>query len=193
LVFYVVEESNLIIKRKSIMAVQVQQPLVSTLNPKAPLFVPASVAAVTYSSSSPCVEIVVEDFSVEWWSLVQTCPEFREQWVRDRLSVGEEQESFEAEMEEIADLEAFLEEQEEMQELEEALYLDVFDEEDLAGFLEDDLSLSNINQVRDVKLNPKEQAPWCKPVKNLEKVPCKAPNSTKKGAQYRIQQPRAVM
>jgi len=65
--------------------------------------------------------------------------------------------------------------------------------EDLAGFLEDDLSLSNINQVRDVKLKPKQQAPWCKPVKNLEKVPCKAPNSTKKGAQYRIQQPRAAM
>jgi len=173
------------------MAVQVQQPLVSTLNPNAPLFVPASAASVTYSS--PCVEIAVEDFSVEWWSLVQTCPEFREQWVRDRLPVVEEQESFEAEIEEIADLEAFLEEQEEMQELEEALYLDGVFEEDLAGFLEEDLSLSNINQVKDVKLNPKQQAPWCKPVKNLEKVPCKAPNSTKKGAQYRIQQPRAVM
>jgi len=173
------------------MAVQVQQPLVSTLNPNAPLFVPASVASVT--TYSPCVELVVEDFSVEWWSLVQTCPEFREQWVRDRLPAVEEQESFEAEIEEIADLEAFLEEQEEMLELEEALFLDGVDEEDLAGFLEDDLSLSNINQVKDVKLNPKQQAPWSKPVKNLEKVPCKVPNSTEKGAQYRIQQPRAVM
>jgi len=114
------------------MAVQVQQPLVSTLNPNAPLFVPAgsasAAASVTYCS--PCVdEMVVEDFSVEWWNLVQTCPEFREQWVRDRLPLVEEQESFEAEIEEMAEFEAFLEEQEQMQELEEALYFDGVDEE----------------------------------------------------------------
>lgn len=64
---------------------------------------------------------------------------------------------------------------------------------DLAGFSENDLSLFNINQVRDVKLNLKPQAPWCRPVKNLDKIPFKVPSSTKKGSAYRIQQPRAVM
>lgn len=80
---------------------------VSSLNPDAPLFVPAAYR-------------VVEDFSSEWWNLVQTCPDFREQWVRERLPVLEEQEMFEADLEEIADLDEFLEYQDEMQEMEAA-------------------------------------------------------------------------
>jgi len=104
------------------MATQVQHPVVSTLNPNAPLFVPA--AAVAYNRRA-----VVEDFSLEWWSLVQTCPEFRAQWVRDRMPVVEEQEMFEAEIEEIADLDAFLEYQDEMQELEASLHFDDVDDD----------------------------------------------------------------
>jgi len=81
---------------------------VSSLNPNAPLFVPASAYRV------------VEDFSSEWWSLVQTCPEFREQWVRERLPVLEEQEMCEADLEEIADLDEFLDYQEELEAMEAA-------------------------------------------------------------------------
>lgn len=101
------------------MATKVQS--VSTLNPNAPLFVPAAYR-------------VVEDFSSEWWNLVQTCPDFREQWVRERLPALEEQEMFEADLEEIADLDEFLEYQEEMQEMEaaqESLHFDVDDGESL--------------------------------------------------------------
>jgi len=151
---------------------------VSTLNPNAPLFVPAAYR-------------VVEDFSSEWWNLVQTCPEFRDQWVRERLPALEAQEMFEADLDEIADLDEFLEYQDEMQEMEAAQESLHFDGDD--GFVEDDLSLFNINQIRDLKLNPKPQAPWCKPLKHHDKIPYKVPNSTKKGAAYRIQQPRAVM
>lgn len=90
---------------------------VSTLNPNAPLFVPAAFR-------------IVEDFSNEWWSLVQTCPDFREQWVRERLPALEEQQRFEADLEEIADLDNFLELQEEMEEqaaAAESLYFDDHD------------------------------------------------------------------
>ncbi|KAI5065458.1 hypothetical protein GOP47_0020153 [Adiantum capillus-veneris] len=42
------------------------------LNPNAPFFVPAA-----YST--------VEDFSGEWWNLVQTSPAFREYWLAERF------------------------------------------------------------------------------------------------------------
>ena len=86
---------------------------VSTLNPNAPLFVPSAYR-------------VVEDFSSEWWNLVQTCPEFREQWVREWLPVLEEQ-MFEADLEEIADLDEFLEFQDEV--AQESFHFDVVDGE----------------------------------------------------------------
>lgn len=60
------------------------------------------------------------------------------------------------------------------------------------GCIDDDLSLFNINQIRDLKLNPKSQAPWNKSLKNRDKISYKVPNSIKKGATYRIQQPRAA-
>jgi len=153
---------------------------VSALNPNAPLFVPASAYRV------------VEDFSAEWWSLVQTCPAFREQWVQQRLPVLEEQEMFEADLEEIADLDEFLEYQDELEEMEAAQASLHFDDvnDDVS---EDDLSLFNINQIRDLKLKPRPQALWYKPAKNLDKIPCKVPTYTKKGTAYRIQQPRAVL
>jgi hypothetical protein len=47
--------------------------LTLTLNPDAPLFLPASYVAA-------------EDFSPEWWCLVHTCPSFRAHWLQDFCS-----------------------------------------------------------------------------------------------------------
>ncbi|KAF8036843.1 hypothetical protein BT93_C2535 [Corymbia citriodora subsp. variegata] len=44
----------------------------STLNPNAPLFVPMAYRTV-------------EDFSDEWWALVQTSPWFRDYWLQERF------------------------------------------------------------------------------------------------------------
>jgi len=43
----------------------------SDLNPDAPLFIPAAFQQV-------------EDFSPEWWNLVQSSPWFRDYWLRER-------------------------------------------------------------------------------------------------------------
>lgn len=43
----------------------------STLNPNAPMFVPLAYRTV-------------EDFSDEWWALVQSSPWFRDYWLRER-------------------------------------------------------------------------------------------------------------
>lgn len=43
----------------------------SNLNPNAPLFVPMAYRAV-------------EDFSDEWWALVQSSPWFRDYWLQER-------------------------------------------------------------------------------------------------------------
>lgn len=99
------------------MAMKNTTPLVSTLNPNAPLFVPAAFLAV-------------EDFSPEWWNLVQTCPAFRDQWLREKFPGSEEQDIFAEDLEELADLDEFLEYQEQLQEMEavqESLYFDVDD------------------------------------------------------------------
>lgn len=45
----------------------------SALNPHAPIFVPSAYRAV-------------EDFSDEWWDLVQSCPWFRDYWIRECFS-----------------------------------------------------------------------------------------------------------
>lgn len=161
------------------MAMKNSTPLVSTLNPNAPLFVPAAFRAV-------------EDFSPEWWNLVQTSPAFRDQWLREKFPGSEEQDIFAEDLEELADLDEFLEYQEQLQEMEavqESLYFDVDDE----FYLEDESNLVNINNCRDLKL-PKQQVPqWCKPLKHHEKIPSKVGGAPKKGAAYRIQQPRHVM
>lgn len=47
--------------------------LSSSLNPNAPMFVPAA-----YRN--------VEDFSDQWWSLVQSSPSFRDYWLRECFS-----------------------------------------------------------------------------------------------------------
>lgn len=51
----------------------------STLNPNAPLFIPSSFQVIT----EVMPEWNVEDFSPEWWNLVQTSPEFCEFWMRE--------------------------------------------------------------------------------------------------------------
>lgn len=99
------------------MAMKNTTPLVSTLNPNAPLFVPAAFRAV-------------EDFSPEWWNLVQTSPAFRDQWLREKFPGSEEQDIFAEDLEELADLDEFLEYQEQLQEMEavqESLYFDIDD------------------------------------------------------------------
>ncbi|KAL0303927.1 UNVERIFIED_CONTAM: hypothetical protein Sradi_6260800 [Sesamum radiatum] len=45
----------------------------SALNPNAPIFVPSAYLAV-------------EDFSDEWWDLVQSSPWFRDYWLRECFS-----------------------------------------------------------------------------------------------------------
>jgi len=44
----------------------------SSLNPNAPMFVPLAYRTV-------------EDFSDEWWNLVQSSPWFRDYWLRERF------------------------------------------------------------------------------------------------------------
>ncbi|KAK8531740.1 hypothetical protein V6N13_131099 [Hibiscus sabdariffa] len=54
------------------MEVLSQPSLSSTLNPNAPLFVP-----LAYQT--------VEDFSDQWWALVQSSPCFRDYWLQERF------------------------------------------------------------------------------------------------------------
>ncbi|KAK8542284.1 hypothetical protein V6N13_137141 [Hibiscus sabdariffa] len=54
------------------MEVLSQRSLSSTLNPNAPLFVP-----LAYQT--------VEDFSDQWWALVQSSPCFRDFWLQERF------------------------------------------------------------------------------------------------------------
>lgn len=81
--------------------------VVSRLNPNAPLFVPAAYR-------------VPEDFSSEWWTLMETSPTFRECWVSERFAGSDEQVHFAEDLEELVDLEEFLEYQEQLQREEEA-------------------------------------------------------------------------
>eukprot|EP01018_Ginkgo_biloba_P000644 Gb_13275 [translate_table: standard] len=54
----------------------------STLNPNAPLFIP-----LAYQQ--------IEDFSPEWWKLVQSSPWFRDYWLRERYESFEDAECLE--------------------------------------------------------------------------------------------------
>ncbi|XP_004307697.1 PREDICTED: protein EARLY RESPONSIVE TO DEHYDRATION 15-like isoform X2 [Fragaria vesca subsp. vesca] len=49
-----------------------QPPQQSSLNPNAPMFVPSAYRAV-------------EDFSTEWWALVQSSPWFRDYWLQENF------------------------------------------------------------------------------------------------------------
>lgn len=59
------------------MATQIS--VVSSLNPNAPLFIPS----FFQEQAEVKTEWDVEDFSPEWWNLVQTSPEFCEFWMRE--------------------------------------------------------------------------------------------------------------
>ncbi|XP_052177827.1 protein EARLY RESPONSIVE TO DEHYDRATION 15-like [Diospyros lotus] len=54
------------------MEVMSRQMRSSSLNPNAPMFVPAAYRAV-------------DDFSDEWWSLVHSSPWFRDYWLQERF------------------------------------------------------------------------------------------------------------
>eukprot|EP00850_Spirogloea_muscicola_P016776 SM000139S00093 [mRNA] locus=s139:166634:167416:+ [translate_table: standard] len=64
----------------------------STLNPNAPLFVPAAYVAA-------------EDFSPEWWALVQSSPAFQDYWLRERFG-GCAEDAAELTAEDLAELDA---------------------------------------------------------------------------------------
>ncbi len=91
--------------------------VVSTLNPNAPLFIPAAYR-------------VPEDFSPEWWTLMETSTAFRGCWMSERFAGSEEQVLFDEDFEELADLEEFLEYQEQQQQ-EEAAAQELLDLDDV--------------------------------------------------------------
>eukprot|EP00250_Pteridium_aquilinum_P013526 c21392_g1_i1 orf=147-476(+) len=73
------------------MATQVSPSMTSSLNPNAALFIPSSAQVTTIHHDDDADkdannEVImpewdVEDFSPEWWTLVQTSPEFCEFWL----------------------------------------------------------------------------------------------------------------
>ncbi|KAJ7963904.1 protein EARLY RESPONSIVE TO DEHYDRATION 15-like [Quillaja saponaria] len=63
------------------MAVTSQRTMSSDLNPNAPLFVPHAYRTV-------------EDFSDQWWALVQSTPWFRDYWLQERFEDPESDSSF---------------------------------------------------------------------------------------------------
>jgi hypothetical protein len=94
-----------------------KMPFVSTLNPNAPLFVPAAYLAA-------------EDFSPEWWRLIQTSSDFEEYWMKEHLATYDEDDFMAEELDGLAGLEdddEFLDFEEHVLELEiapESLYPD---------------------------------------------------------------------
>ncbi|XP_022133450.1 protein EARLY RESPONSIVE TO DEHYDRATION 15-like [Momordica charantia] len=83
---------------------------VSVLNPNAPLFVPMAYRTV-------------EDFSDQWWALIQSSPWFREYWLQERFQDPQNDLSF-SENEDIIlpDLESFFEDFARQEEEEESEY-----------------------------------------------------------------------
>jgi hypothetical protein len=150
----------------------------STLNPNAPLFVPASYLAT-------------EDFSPEWWNLIQSSPAFRDYWLRERSAEIMEEESGAAAspLDDIDDLdfEDLLDMEMQCQELENSRQKQVngavrsIEKEVLAA-------LAGLG-VDDLKC---QQRIWREPVKCHEKILNKTPRSPRKcgNSQFRIQQPR---
>lgn len=80
----------------------VKTSVASTLNPDAPLFVPAAFVAA-------------EDFSPEWWRLIQTTPAFRDYWLRERFC-GMDEDVDTEEIDEVID--DYMEFEREMEEIE---------------------------------------------------------------------------
>ncbi|CAK9261867.1 unnamed protein product [Sphagnum jensenii] len=158
--------------------------VVSTLNPNAPLFIPAAYR-------------VPEDFSPEWWTLMETSTAFRGCWMSERLAGSEEQVLFDEDFEELADLEEFLEYQEQQQQQqEEAAAQELLDLDDVVDddVLWEDVGLVNVSSCKELMMKvQKRQSHWCKPTKAHDKIRSNYVNFPRKTHMYRIQQPRAVM
>jgi hypothetical protein len=154
--------------------------VVSRLNPNAPLFVPAAYR-------------VPEDFSSEWWTLMETSPTFRECWVSERFAGSDEQVHFAEDLEELVDLEEFLEYQEQLQREEEASQELLDFDFDYDVFSDDEIGSLNVNACKELTKVQKMQSHWCKPLKNHDKLPNNYVNLPRKAHMYRIQQPRTVM
>ncbi|KAL2620630.1 hypothetical protein R1flu_000835 [Riccia fluitans] len=155
----------------------VQVATMSTLNPNAPLFIPAAFTAT-------------EDFSPEWWRLVETCPAFRDYWLRERF--------------ESAELCDAIEEEEEFDSMDDLLDMQnqlLFDGPDVADNLahhKEEVG-SNRDVAKDVVSASigldisavKSQHIWREPLKHHDKSASKVSKSPRKGSMHRIQQPRA--
>jgi hypothetical protein len=155
----------------------------SNLNPDAPVFVPAA----SYRAAVP------DDFSSGWWTLMETDPAFRKVWMSSRFAGSDdEQVQFAEDFEELADLEEFLEYQDQLH-LEEAVreLLDADIEDDV--FCDDELDLVNVNACKELTKVQKPQTQWSKPSKNHDKIPNNYVNLPRKSHTYRIQQPRTVI
>lgn len=146
----------------------------STLNPNAPLFVPASYLAT-------------EDFSPEWWHLIQTSPAFRDYWLVERSEMMDE--SFASSLVDDAD------------DFEDLLDIELqCQEAEIAGSKQGNGAGRDIEKevlsalaglgVNDLK---SQQRIWREPTKHHEKILNNTPRSPKKSGnnQFRIQQPRA--
>ena len=105
-------------------------PAMSPLNPNASVFVPAARrvepkengVSVPYPVVAAAVNqcSALEVFSPEWWRLVQTDALFREQWLSMlSFSSEEEKDAFAKDLDELADLDQFLDYQEELVDMEE--------------------------------------------------------------------------
>ncbi|BBN15493.1 hypothetical protein MPTK1_6g20040 [Marchantia polymorpha subsp. ruderalis] len=155
----------------------VQTAIMSTLNPNAPLFIPASFMAA-------------EDFSPEWWRLVETCPAFRDYWLRERFESGDpydgptEEDEFDA-IDDLLDIQNQIQFD----------GLDIAD--DLAHHKQDnglnrDVDKDVVSAFIGLDVNSiKSHMMWREPLKHHDKVASKALKSPRKGAMHRIQQPRA--
>jgi len=175
----------------------------SALNPNASVFVPAArrVVAVEERKVDPVVPVavdlygVVEDFSPEWWHLVQTDALFRERWLSMlSFSSEEERDTFAKDLDELADLDQFLDYQEELVDLEEEEIMAL----EMGSYVDDGQRVTSANSCKDVK-SPKQQqqqqAAWSKSSFKYQNkaTPQKVGNYPKKWNTYRIHQPRADM
>eukprot|EP00249_Psilotum_nudum_P009537 c21999_g1_i1 orf=620-1114(-) len=162
----------------------VDLPIVSTLNPNAPLFLPA-------------LFLATEDFSPEWWRLVQTAPSFREFWLNERfLGDGESLDLMAEELDELAVLD-------DVEDLELAFH-DLEDLQD-SGLLTDVENISPtdavpVSRADDQSLNLSSvltdlQSPRAKPYRHVPIAKPQKPHqiilgNPKKNAMQRIHQPR---
>lgn len=150
----------------------------STLNPNAPLFVPASYLAT-------------EDFSPEWWNLIQTSPAFRDYWLGERSAEIMEEETGAAAspLDDIDDLdfEDLLDMEMQCQESENS-----GQKQGNGAGRSSEKEILDALEVLAMDDQKSQQRTWREPVKCHEKIMNKTPRSPRKcgNSQFRIQQPR---